>query len=414
MNSSRIVSLFGLIIFMAIAWLVSSGRRRVNWRVILWGTAFQLVLGALVFLAPGSRRVFLALNDLVLKLLSASEAGQEFVFGVLGTGKSPVGFILMFQALPAIVFFSALMSLFYYWRMMPWLIRGFARVFTRLMGVSGAESLCTAANIFVGIESLAAIRPYLARMTRSELCTILTGGLATVASSMLAVYVLFLKDVFPTIAGHLISASILSAPASLIMSKLIYPESGTPETLGLDIRMSKSDDAGSVDAVINGAMAGMKLVMGVVALLMAFLSLLALADMVLGGLGRWAGADLSLRRMLGWMFVPLAWCMGVPAADCRAVGGLLGLRLVATEIPAYQELAGLMASGALAGVRTPTIAAYALCGFAHVASLAIFVGGVTALVPERRADVVAVGFRSLVAATLACLMTGAVAGLFCR
>ncbi|NLE66965.1 MAG: nucleoside transporter, partial [Lentisphaerae bacterium] len=312
------------------------------------------------------------------------------------------------------VFFSALMSLFYYWRMMPWLIRGFARVFTRLMGVSGAESLCTAANIFVGIESLAAIRPYLARMTRSELCTILTGGLATVASSMLAVYVLFLKDVFPTIAGHLISASILSAPASLIMSKLIYPESGTPETLGLDIRMSKSDDAGSVDAVINGAMAGMKLVMGVVALLMAFLSLLALADMVLGGLGRWAGADLSLRRMLGWMFVPLAWCMGVPAADCRAVGGLLGLRLVATEIPAYQELAGLMASGALAGVRTPTIAAYALCGFAHVASLAIFVGGVTALVPERRADVVAVGFRSLVAATLACLMTGAVAGLFCR
>lgn len=296
MNSSRIVSLFGLIIFMAIAWLVSSGRRRVNWRVILWGTAFQLVLGALVFLAPGSRRVFLALNDLVLKLLSASEAGQEFVFGVLGTGKSPVGFILMFQALPAIVFFSALMSLFYYWRMMPWLIRGFARVFTRLMGVSGAESLCTAANIFVGIESLAAIRPYLARMTRSELCTILTGGLATVASSMLAVYVLFLKDVFPTIAGHLISASILSAPASLIMSKLIYPESGTPETLGLDIRMSKSDDAGSVDAVINGAMAGMKLVMGVVALLMAFLSLLALAI--------WCWA---------------AWGAG-PAPTCRCAG----------------------------------------------------------------------------------------------
>ena len=414
MNASRFVSLFGLVVFMAIAWLLSSDRRLINWRVIVWGTVFQLFLGALVFLAPGSREVFLVLNELVLKLLSASQAGQEFIFGVLGTDKSPVGFILVFQALPAIIFFSALMGLLYYWGIMPFLIRGFAWTFTRLMGVSGAESLCTACNIFVGIESLAAIRPHLSRMTQSELCTILAAGMATVASSMLGVYVLFLKDVFPEIAGHLISASIMSAPAALIMSKLICPERAAPVTLGLNIPMPKSEDAGAVDAAVNGAMAGIKLVMGVVALLMAFLSLLALMDMMIGGAGRWFGADLSLSRMLGWLFVPLAWCMGIPAEDCPAVGDLLGLRLVATEVPAYRQLAGLMASGGLAGARTSTITTYALCGFSHVASLAIFVGGVTALVPERRADVVAVSFRALLAASLACLMTGAVAGVFCR
>jgi CNT family concentrative nucleoside transporter len=362
----------------------------------------------LIFLVPASRHVFLRMNDWILKLLETAQAGQKFVFGSLADPKA-VGFVLFTQAFPIIIFFSALMGLLYFWRVMPLIICGFARLFTRLMRVSGAESLCTAGNIFVGIESVTAIRPYLPRMTRSEYCTILTTGMATVASSTMGLYVLFLVDTFPTIAGHLLAASLMSAPAALAMSKLVVPEEDQPVTLGLHVRMERPEDAGWIDAIVNGAMAGLKLIGGIVALLVAFLGLLALVDLLIGAL---TGGHHSLTNILGYAFYPLALSIGIPSTDAAFAGNLLGQRLLMTEVPAYQNLAVGIRTGQLTDPRTAVIMAYALCGFAHIASLAIFVGGIVSLAPERRKDIVAVGPRALLAATLACLMTGAVAGIF--
>lgn len=409
-----------------IAFLFSVNRRRQNIRCIVMGTALQLVMGMIVFWIPASHSLFLKLNDLVLRLLEASTAGQRFVFGPLavgpgqtdGSGNTSIGFILATQAFPMVIFFAALMGLLYYIGIMQWIIRGFAWVFTRLMRISGAEALCTASNIFVGIESTTAVRPYLSGMTRSELCTILTAGLATVASTVLGLYVVFLKDTFPTIAGHLISASILSAPAAVVFSKILLPEDGCPITMGQPAEFHYERESSAIEAIINGAMAGVKLVVGVVALLIAFLGILALLDMGLA----WLGGTLHLMdpskvpspitTVLSYLFYPFAILIGIPPDDARLAGEMLGTRFVATEIPAYTQLAACMKAGTLSHPRSAVLIAYALCGFAHVASLAIFVGGVAALVPQRKADLAAVAPRVLMAATLACLATAAVAGTF--
>jgi len=408
MDRYNIISFFGLFLLMLLAWCFSTNHRRLNIRLVAWGLALQLFLGALIFLVPASQLVFLRMNDGVLKLLETAQAGQKFVFGSLADPKA-VGFVLFTQAFPIVIFFSALMGLLYFWRVLPLIICGFARLFTRLMRISGAESLCAASNIFVGIESVTAIRPYLPRMTRSEYCTILAAGMATVASSTMGIYVLFLVDTFPTIAGHLIAASLISAPGALVMSKLLVPEEGQPVTLGLHVRMDVPEDSSWIDAIVSGAMAGLKLVGGIVALLVAFLGLLALADLLIGAL---TGGYYSLTSILGYIFYPLALGMGIPPADAGFAANLLGQRLIMTEVPAYQNLALGIRTGQMTDPRTAVIMAYALCGFAHIASLAIFVGGVVALAPERRKDIVAVGPRALLAATLACLMTGAVAGVF--
>ncbi len=350
-----------------------------------------------------------------------------------------MGFFLAFQALPTIVFFASLMALLYYIGVMPFLIRLFARVFTKLMRVSGAESLCTASNIFVGVESATTIRPYLKEMTGSELCTVLTAGMATIASSVMAFYVFILQKDFPTIAGHLMSASILSAPAAILMAKLIMPETGKPVTLGEDIKPCYEKEASLVDAIIGGANAGLKLVAGVVALLLAFLGLMALLDLILSWIGgmlnslihsigylsclwgaradSWpealvrANIDWSLKGLLGYLFYPFTLAIGVPAQDASVISKIIGERAVVTEVVSYQDLAALMATGAVS-YRSALVTVYALCGFAHVASLAIFVGGTAALAPERTADISRVGFRALIAATLACLMTACIAGIF--
>ena len=409
------VSFLGIFAFIGVAWLLSADRRRLNVRVVAWGVGIQLAIAALIFTTPLSGKVFLWLNDVVVRILGAATAGQSFLFGRLAlgpgetgpAGETSLGFFLAIQALPVIIFFAALMGLLYYWRVMPLIIRAFAWVFTRLMRISGAESLCAASNIFVGIESATTVRPYLPDMTRSELCTILTAGMATVASSTLAFYVFLLKDVFPTIAGHLISASILSAPAAIVMSKVLVPEDGSPVTMGRSIRLAVEPASGAIEAIINGAMAGVKLVVGICALLIAFLGMIALLNLILRGCGVW-----PLERLLGSALAPFALAMGVPPVDALDAGILLGERLVLTEVPAYKHLAAWMAAGRFTDPRSAVVVAYALCGFAHVASLAIFVGGIAALVPERRGDLAAVGPRALVAATLACLMTGAVAGTF--
>jgi CNT family concentrative nucleoside transporter len=421
-------SFLGLFLLMLVAWALSTDRRRVPWRVIWWGTGLQLLFAFFVFVVPAGSRFFLAVNDLVVVLIDSATAGTRFLFGRLalppGTtgegGETSLGFILAFQALPTVVFFASLMALLYHVGLMPLLIRGFSRVFSRLMRISGAESLCASSNIFVGIESALTVRPYLERMTRSELCTILTAGMATIASTVLGLYTMILQGTFPNIAGHLVSASVLSAPAAVVMAKLLLPESERPVTLGMDVAPHVEKASNWIEAAIEGAMAGVRLLVGIGALLLAFLGLVRLADVLLGAVGGlvggWLGLswDWSLARLLGYAFYPFTWAMGMSPADVPLAARLIGERTIVTEVPAYQELAALISQGAFQDPRSPLITAYALCGFTHVASLAIFVGGISALAPKRTRDLAALGPRALLAAILATLMTGAVAGIFAR
>lgn len=426
MTVHNLVSFLGIFVLAGVAWLCSENKKVVNVRVLAWGIALQLLFAAFIFAVPVGGRFFLAVNDVVVTVLDSATAGTRFVFGRLAlppgavneAGESSLGFFLAFQALPTIVFFAALVGALYYLKVMDGVIRGFAYVFTRLMRISGAESLSTSANIFVGVESALVVQPYLQAMTRSELTTILTAGMATIASTVLAMYVMMLQSFLPTIAGHLVSASFLAAPAALVMSKLIVPETGRPETLGRHIKPYAEREDNLIMAVINGANSGLKLLGGIVALLLAFLGLLALLDLVLG----WAGGAVnqlfgwnvvwSIKALLGYVFYPFTLVLGVAPSDAMAVARLIGERTVATEVVAYQDLAALLSSGGLNDPRSGVIASYALCGFAHVASLAIFVGGTGALVPGRVRDLSRIGFKALLAATLACLMTAAVAGTF--
>ena len=419
MDHYNLISLGGIFGLMLFAWALSSNRRHINLRVIVWGVGLQLGLGALVFLVIGPTGAFDHVGSAVDSFFDAAMRGTRFVFGYLAErAETEDTFILGLQALPAVIFFSALMSLLYYWRVMPMLIRAFAWVFTRLMRISGAESLCVAANIFVGVESATAVRPHLAKMTRSELTTILASGMATVAATTLFIYVGFLRESFPMIAAHLISASFLSAPAAIVLSKILVPETGQPETLGKHIELHYEKQSGAIEAIITGAMAGVKLLVGIVALLIAFLGIVGVINLIFGGagwhIGQWSGTDLqlSLEGGMAYIMQPFAILIGVPPEDSMLAGELLGQRTIVSEIPAYVGLKTAMETGAIQNPRTAVIIAYSLCGFAHVASMAIFVGGISALVPERRKDLAAVGPRALLAATLACLMTGAVAGAF--
>jgi len=422
----NLVSFAGIFILMAFAWLLSADRSVINWRVIIWGLALQMLFALFIFIVPAGADLFMFINDALIKIIDVASSGTKFLFGRLalppGTtnewGEESLGFIFAVQVLPQIIFFASLMAVLYYVGIMSWFVRIFARIFTKLMKISGAEALCASSNIFVGIESATTIRPYLERMTRSELCTILTAGMATIASTVLAIYILILQKQFPTIAGHLVSASFLSAPAAIIMSKLLMPETGQPETLGVDVRPHYEKESSMIEAIINGANAGLKLAVGVVALLIAFLGLVALADFISSGAGAKVNEliglniDWSLKGLLGYVFYPFTIIIGVPPSDAFEISKVIGERTIVTETKSYMDLAVLMDGGVLKDPRSAFLATYALCGFAHIASLAIFVGGIAALVPSRTADLSAVGPRALLAATLACLMTAAVAGTF--
>ncbi|MGB9765278.1 MAG: NupC/NupG family nucleoside CNT transporter [Candidatus Saccharicenans sp.] len=426
MSYQNIISFAGIFGLSVVAWLFSSNKKIINWKVVFWGITLQLIFGFFIFLIPAGTKIFLVINDLVVKLLDSATAGIKFLFGRLAippgstgeAGESSLGFILAIQSLPTIVFFAALVGALYYLRVMPFLIQLFARIFTRLMKVSGAESLCVSSNIFVGVESALVVRPYLEQMTVSELGTILTAGMATIASSVLSLYVMVLKSGLPTIAGHLVSASILSAPAALLTSKLIFPETEHPLTLGLKVKPYYEKEDNLIMAIINGANAGLKLLGGIVALLLAFLGLLALVDWLLGSFGGQVNHllgwnfDWKIANILGYVFYPFSLAMGITPHDAFLVAKLLGERVVATELVSYQHLAELIKAGAFADPRSPVITSYALCGFAHVASLAIFIGGTGALAPSRLKDLSRLGFKALLAATLACLITGAIAGVF--
>lgn len=426
MELYNLVSFLGIFAIAFLAWLCSSNKRIINWRLVLWGIGIQLVFAFFIFVVPIGSKIFLFLNNIVVSVLDTSKAGLEFLFGRLalspGTvnadGEASIGYILAIQGLPTIIFFAALVAALYYLKVMPLIIRGFSYVFTKFMRVSGAEALSASSNIFVGVESALIIKPHLKDMTKSELTTILAVSMATIASTVLAIYVSFLHAEMPTIAGHLISASVISAPAAVVLSKLIVPETETPKTLGLNVKPYYERDDNLIMAIINGSWSGLRLLGGIVTLLIAFLGILALIDLVLGVFGGYLNGwfnwnfDWTLQAMLGYIFYPLTLILGVPPADAMEIARIIGERTVTTEIVSYQHLAKLLSEGTLIHPRSAIIASYALCGFAHIASLAIFVGGVGALAPERLKDLSRMGFRALLAATLACLMTGAVAGTF--
>jgi concentrative nucleoside transporter, CNT family len=426
MDTYNLVSFSGIFILIGLAWILSAERRNMNWRLIAWGVALQLAIAAFIFTVPAGAKAFLIVNDVAVNVIHSAGAGARFVFGRLALGPGQVGdngeeslgFMLAFQGFPTIIFFSALIAILYHFRIMPLLIKAFARVFTRLMRISGAESLVTASNIFVGVESMLTVKPHLPQMTRSETCTILTAGMATVSSNVLALYVFSLRNQFPMIAGHLVSASLLSAPAALVTSKILLPESEQPETLGVNVEPYYEKDSGLFEAIINGANAGVRMIVGIAALLIAVLGLVALVNLVLGGIGDrvnpifgWQG-QWSLKALCGYLFYPVTLVLGVPMADVREVSRIIGERLIVTEVTAYNDLAKVMQDGLLQYPRSAVITTYALCGFAHIASMAIFVGSLCALAPQRTKNIGPIAVRALIAATLACLMTGCVAGTF--
>jgi concentrative nucleoside transporter, CNT family len=414
----HLISFAGFLAFAAIAWLCSSNRDKIKWKTIAWGMGLQLFIGLLVFRLPISQGIFIWLNDAVIGLLEVSKSGTAFLFGPLAAAPGEpgsIGFILIFQTLPVAIFFSALTAALYHLRLLQLVVRLFARVFHRTMGISGAESLCGASNIFVGVESALVIRPYLEKMTRSELLTVLGTGMATVASTTLGIYVSFLNQSFPQIAGHLLSASILAIPALIVMAKLLLPETEIPETLNkIPPEADEMRSRNLMSAIITGAMDGLKLVAGITALLLAILGLVALIDKLLALFGNWFGLSepITLVKILGWLFYPFAALLGIARSDIAEAARLLGERVILTEVVSYQDMANMISTGQLSDQRSVVILSYALCGFAHVASVAIFIGGTAALAPSRRDDLAALGVRALLAATLATLMTGCVAGIF--
>jgi len=422
----RLTSLFGILFLTGFAWLLSSNRKTVNWRVVYWGLGLQLIFALFVFIIPAGTKFFIFINKIVISVLDSASAGSYFVFGrlalpqgtVSASGETSLGYILAFQAFPTIIFFAALVAILYHLGIMNRIIQWFAYVFTKLMGISGAESCSAASNIFVGVESALVVKPYLNKMTRSELNTILTCGMATIASSMLAVYTFILKGEFPMIAGHLVSASIMNAPAAIVMSKLLLPEDGSPVTLGKNIRPHYDKDPNLFASIINGANSGVKLVVGIVSLLIAFLGLVELLNVIVGTVGSPVNnlfgihIDWSLKGLLGYLFYPFTFVIGIPVQDIPSISQIIGQRLILTEVTSFQDLSLLIQSGTVHSPRSIVITTYALTGFAHVASIAIFVGGTSALVPERIRDLSSLGFKALLGATLANLLTASMAGLF--
>ena len=420
MNLPQIIPLFGIALFTLIAWLVSRDFQRINYRLVFWGFALQFLFALFVFQTAMGQHLFGGINFAVIAVVDAALEGPKFVFGSLAdpaaSEQNGIGFLLFFQGLATILVISALLAILYYVGIMGWLLKLFAAVFSRLTKISGAESLAAAANMCVGNESLLAIRPCLPKLTRSEWCVILACCMATISANVIGLYVGALRDVFPSIAGHLVSATILSIPAAVLLAKLAVPETETPETLGIRVEPHYERENSFVEAVLAGGENGFKMIVGITTMLIAVVGLLAIANLflswcgnlvnpLLGCAGNW-----SIEGTLAYIFYPFVWLMGVPPADVPTVATLLGTRLIATEVPAYFTLSHLIAANAIEP-RSAVIAAYALCGFAHLPSLAIYVGGATALAPDRKSDIAAVAWKALLVATLACLMTGAMAGL---
>ncbi len=397
----RLLSLVGLVVFMGIAWGLSTNRRAVHWRTILWGLGLQFLLALFVLKTPFGQELFNWIGAKITRVLALSYVGGEFVFGKLGMkggGDGEVGFLFAFQVLPTIIFVSAVFAVLYYLGVMQLVVGLFARLMSKLMKVSGAESLNVAASIFMGqTEAPLTIRPFLNKMTRSELMCIMTAGMAHVSGGIMGAYVAFGIE-----AKHLLAAVIMTAPGTILMAKLLVPETEEPATAGNVKVDMKATDANVIGAAARGTSEGLQLALNVAAMLIAFLSIVALINAILGTVG------LKLETILGYVFAPLALAMGVPWKDAFVVGDLLGTRMVLNELIAYSRLGPLKET---LDPRTFTIATYALCGFANLSSIGIQIGGIGALAPERRHDLARLGLRALLAGTFANFMTACIAGV---
>ncbi len=410
----RLVGLIGVVVMLGIAFLLCPRERRrsINPRPVLAGVALLFLVAALLLLTPVTRLFQLA-NTGVDRLLGFSRAGASFVFGNLVSDPKSFGFIFAFQVLPSIMFFSALMSVLYHLRVMPFIVEKAGRFLARVLNTSGAETFSTVADVFVGqAEAPLVIRPYLPRLTLSELNACLVAGFATTAGGVLVAYVAMLSGSVPGIAGHLITCSVMSAPASLAIAKLMMPETGTPET-GNDARVeAPAQSENLLDAIAAGTTDGLKLAVNVGAMLIVFLALTAMLNAGLGWVGAQFGVELSLQRLLGWAFAPLAWVMGVPAEEVTKVGSLLGEKTVMNEFVAYTHMSeNLGRDPGWLSERGRLITAYALCGFANFGSIGIQIGGYSSLAPERRGDVSRLALRAMIGGLLTTCLVASVAGL---
>ncbi len=400
----RIVSFFGLFVMMLLAWAISENRWRMNWRLIFSGVALQLLLGLFFLWTPIGRESYAAAGQFMTLVNQWSDAGAEFVFGE-NVKRSPVAF----SVLPVIVFTAALTAILFHLGVLQWLVKLMARVMVWVMDTSGAESLAAAANVFVGMtEAPLVIRPYLASMTRSELMAMMTAGLATIAGSVMAAYAAMMAKVGAE-PGHLLAASILSAPAALVIAKIMVPETEVSLTKGTVRVEVPRPDANLLDAACRGASEGLKLALNVAAMLVSFVALVAMINWLLALLPPIGGEPISLERILGWLCAPLALVMGVAWEDCLEVGMLLGKKTVLNEFLAYMDLVEMKEQ---LSPRSFVIATYALCGFANFGSIAIMIGGIGALEPSRRRDFARYGLRSMIGGTLAAYMTATIAGIF--
>ena len=407
-------SIAGLIVFAVIAWSMSENRRQVKLKVAVTGIVIQLLVGLILLKLPLFRDFFLLLNRVVLSLEEATTAGTSFVFGYLGGGELPftekypgASFILAFKALPLVLLMSALSALLFYWKILPVVVNGFSWALQRTMGLGGTEGLGVSANIFVGmVESPLFIRPYLENMTRSEIFTLMTCGMATIAGTVMVLYASILSKTIPDIMGHILTASIISVPAAITISKLMVPETGKLTSGELTAPEKAS---GSMDAVTRGTLQGVELLINIVAMLVVLVALVYLVNLILGLLPEIGGQQITLQRIMGIIMAPVVWLMGVPWQEATAAGSLMGTKTILNEFLAYLDLSRL-APGTLSP-KSILIMTYAMCGFANPGSLGIMIGGMGTIAPTRRGEIVELGFRSIIAGTLATCMTGAVVGI---
>lgn len=403
----RFMSFIGLFAMVAIAYAMSTSRKNIKWKTVIMGVVLQVVFGLLILKTPFGREFFSVIKEGFNSILAFTNEGSKFLFGGL-SDPSNIGWIFATMVLPTIIFMSSLMSVAYHVGIMQKLVEWTAKIMMKFMGTSGAESLAAAANIFAGqTEAPLVIKPFVDKMTKSELMALMSGGMATVAGGVLAAYVGMGID-----AGHLLAASVMSAPAALAIAKIMIPETEQSTTAGVvNVDLPKTN-ANIIDAAANGAGEGLSLALNVGAMLLAFIALIAMLNGMIGLVGGWFGfPELSFELILGYLFAPFAFLLGVPWEECLRVGVMLGKKTVVNEFVAYLDLQEAIKAGAVSQ-RSITIATYALCGFANFSSIAIQLGGIGGIAPRRRHDLARLGIKALIGGTLACFMTACIAGLF--
>jgi CNT family concentrative nucleoside transporter len=413
-------SALGVFAIIAIAFIISENRRAVPWRPVLVGLAVTFGLALLMLKVPQTEVAFEWIDRAVEAVVAATRAGTSFVFGYVGGGALPFDpktpgsdFILAFQALPVVLVMSVLSSLLFYWGIMPPVVRGFSWALEKTLDVGGAAGLSTAANIFVGqVEAPLFIRPYLARLSRSEMFIVMTGGMAGIAGTVFVLYATILANAIPNAAGHIAVCSVLGAPAAILISLLMVPdpeEKHTGADLGGDLDEVEQVASSTMDAIVKGTSAGLELLLNIVAMLIVFLALVHLANAMLSLLPDLFGAPLTLQRALGWVMAPVCWLMGIPWSQAVTAGGLMGIKTVLNELVSYLELAALPPDAL--DPRSRLIMLYAMCGFANFGSLGIMIAGLSTMCPEKRGEVVSLGLKSIVSGTLTTCLLGAIVGV---